>query len=72
MKKTYKIEVDCAACAQKVEDAAKKVEGVISLTVNFMTQKMTVEMPDDADEKKIMKAVEKAGKKVEDDFEIEY
>lgn len=72
MKKTYKIEVDCAACAQKVEDAAKKVEGVASLTVNFMTQKIAVEMADDADEKKIMKAVEKAGKKVEDDFEIEY
>ena len=72
MKNTYKIEVDCAACAQKVEDAAKKVEGVASLTVNFMTQKMTVEMADDADEKIIMKAVEKAGKKVEDDFEIEY
>lgn len=72
MKKTYKIEVDCAACAQKVEDAAKKVDGVISLSVNFMTQKMTVEMADDADEKKIMKAVEKTAKKVEDDFEIEY
>ena len=72
MKKTYKIEVDCAACAQKVEEAAKKVEGVLSLTVNFMTQKMTVEMADDADEKKIMKSVEKDGKKVEDDFEIEY
>lgn len=72
MKKTYKIEIDCAACAQKVEDVAKKVEGVVSLTVNFMTQKMTVEMADDADEKKIMKAVEKAGKKVEDEFEIEY
>ena len=72
MKKIYKIEVDCAACAQKVEDAAKKVDGVISLSVNFMTQKMTVEMADDADEKKIMKAVEKTAKKVEDDFEIEY
>lgn len=72
MKKTYKIEVDCAACAQKVEDAAKKVDGVISLSVNFMTQKMTVEMADDADEKKIMKTVEKTAKKVEDDFEIEY
>ena len=71
MKKTYKIEVDCAACAQKVEDAAKKVEGIIFLSVNYMTQKMTVEFADDADEKKIMKAVEKAGKKVEDDFMIE-
>ena len=70
MKKTYKIEVDCAACAQKVEDAAQNVEGIIFLSVNYMTQKMTVEFADDADEKKIMKAVEKAGKKVEDDFMI--
>ena len=57
MKKTYGIEVDCAACALKVEDACKKVEGVVSLGVNFMTQKMTVEFADDADEKKIMKAI---------------
>ncbi len=71
MTKTYAIEVDCANCANKVEDAAKKVEGVANATVNFMTQKMTVEFADGADEKKVMKAVEKAGKKVEDDFEIE-
>ena len=38
MKKTYKIEVDCAACALKMEDAAKKVEGVTDATVSFMTQ----------------------------------
>ena len=40
MKKTYKIEVDCANCALKMEDAAKKVEGVQDATVSFMTQKM--------------------------------
>ncbi len=71
MTKTYAIEVDCANCANKVEEAAKKVEGVANATVNFMTQKMTVEFADGVDEKKVMKAVEKAGKKVEDDFEIE-
>ena len=39
MKKTYGIEVDCANCAQKMEDAAGKVEGVLACTVSFMTQK---------------------------------
>ena len=64
MKKTYNIEVDCANCA-------KKTEGVVDCTVNFMTLKMTVEFADDADTKKIMKAVLKNCKKVEDDCEIE-
>ena len=70
MKKTYKIEVDCAACALKMEDAAKKVEGVQNATVSFMTQKMNVEFADDADDKSIMKNVLKACKKVESDCEI--
>ena len=43
MKKTYKIEVDCAACALKMEEAAKNIQGVESATVSFMTQKMKVE-----------------------------
>ena len=43
MKKTYKIEVDCANCANKMEDAAKNTAGVQNATVNFMTQKMIVE-----------------------------
>lgn len=72
MTKTYSIEVDCAACAQKVEDVANTVDGVAKATVSFMTQKINVEFADGADEKKVMKAVEKACKKVEDDFEIEY
>ncbi|MBR1477470.1 MAG: cation transporter [Lachnospiraceae bacterium] len=70
MKKTYKIEVDCANCAQKMEDAAKKVEGVIDATVSFMTQKMKVEFAEDADHNGIMQNVLKACKKVEDDCEI--
>lgn len=71
MKKTYNIEVDCANCANLMEDAAKKTEGVVDCTVNFMTLKMTFEFADDADTKKIMKAVLKNCKKVEDDCEIE-
>ena len=70
MKKTYKIEVDCANCANLMEDATKKTEGVADATVNFMTQKMSVEFVDGADEKAVMKNVDKACKKVEDDCEI--
>ena len=43
MKKTYKIDVDCANCANKMEYATKATEGVKNAVVNFMTLKMTVE-----------------------------
>ena len=49
MKKTYKIEVDCANCAQKMEDAANTVAGVAKATVSFMTQKMIVEFREGAE-----------------------
>lgn len=71
MKKTYKIEVDCANCANLMEDADRKTEGVASATVNFMTQKMIVEFEDGKDSKEVMKNVLKACKKVEPDCEIE-
>lgn len=70
MRKTYKIEVDCAACALKMEDAAKKVTGVEDATVSFMTQKMKVEFSEGSDEKAVMEQVQKACKKVESDCEI--
>ncbi len=72
MKKTYAIEVDCANCAAKMEQAAKDTEGVKDAVVNFMALKMTVEFEDGADEKATMKAVLKNCKKVEDDCEIEF
>ena len=72
MKKTYIIEVDCANCANLMQEAAKKTEGVSNAVVNFMTQKMDVDFSDGADEKKVMKAVLKACKKVEPDCEIEF
>lgn len=71
MKKTYRIEVDCANCASLMENATRKVEGVASATVNFMTQKMIVEFAEGADEKATMKNVLRACKKVEPDCEIE-
>lgn len=70
MKKTYKIEVDCANCALKMEEAAKKVEGVLEATVSFMAQKMKVEFAEGADHQAIMQDVRKACKRVEDDCEI--
>ena len=55
MKKTYKIEVDCANCANLMEDAAKKTGGVEDAVVNFMTQKMTVQFEDGGEPKSVMK-----------------
>jgi cation transport ATPase len=70
MKKSYKIEVDCANCANKMEEAAKKTAGVKDAVVNFMALKMNVEFEDGADVKAVMKEVLKKCKKVEDDCEI--
>ncbi|MDE6959553.1 MAG: cation transporter [Lachnospiraceae bacterium] len=70
MKKTYKIDVDCANCANKMEDAARKTEGVKDATVNFMTLKMSVEFEEGQDPKAVMQKVRDNCKKVEDDCEI--
>ena len=70
MKKTYGISVDCAACANKMENAAKKTEGVKDCTVNFMMQRMIVEFEDTADRKAVMENVRKNCKKVESDAEV--
>ena len=63
MKKTYKIEVDCANCANKMEEAAKRTAGVKDATVNFMMLKMNVEFEDGQDPKAVMKEVLKTVKK---------
>lgn len=70
MKKTYKIDVDCANCANKMEDAANKTPGVKSAVVNFMTLKMQVEFEADQDPKTVMEQVRTNCKRVEDDCEI--
>lgn len=70
MKKTYKIEVDCANCANLMEDAARKTAGVQSATVNFMTQKMIVEFEEGKEPGTVMKEVLDACRKVEPDCEI--
>ena len=70
MKKSYKIEVDCANCANKMEDATRKTPGVKDATVNFMTLKMNVEFEEGQDPKVVMQQVLKNCKKFEDDCEI--
>ena len=70
MKKRFKCEIDCAACATKVEDAIKKIEGVEDASVNFLTQKFTLVAEESRFEEILMAAI-KAGKKVEADFEVE-
>jgi len=70
MKKSYKIDVDCANCANLMEETAKKTEGVKDATVSFMTLKMKVEFEDGADVPAVMEQVRANCKKVEDDCEV--
>ena len=72
MKKSYKSEVDCANCAQKMEDAAKKTDGVKDAVVNFMALKMKVEFEEGSDPDSVIKEVEKNCKAVESDCQIFY
>lgn len=70
MKKSYKIDVDCAACAEKMQEAAKKTEGVKDCSVSFMTLKMKVEFDEGADVDSVMKNVRENCRKVESDCEV--
>ena len=70
MKKTYKIDVDCASCAAKMERAAAETPGVKSAIVNFMALKMIVEFDEGADPRQVMPRVLDACKRVERDCEI--
>ena len=67
MKKSYKIEVDCAVCAGKVEAALAKLEGVNSVSINFISQKMIIDMDDSITVKDLLKTA----RKIEPDFESE-
>ena len=72
MKRSYKIEVDCANCANLMEEATKKTAGVANAVVNFMTQKMIVEFEDGQEPKVVMEEVLKNCRKVESDCKIEF
>ncbi len=70
MKKTYKIEVDCAACAEKMQEAIKNTEGVKDAVISFMTLKCKVEFEEGAEPEKVMQQARANCKKIEDDMEI--
>lgn len=70
MKKTYKIEIDCANCANKVEESIKKIEGVKTASINFMLLKLNIEFNDNANIEAILSEIKTIGKKIDDDFEI--
>lgn len=70
MKKRYDIEVDCANCARKMEDASRKIAGIKDAVVDYMAQRMTVEFEDGAEPKAVMQEVLKTCRKIEPDCEI--
>ena len=70
MKKKFTIEVDCANCAAKIENAIKELPGVTNASISCMAQKMMLEADDDKFDAVLQEAV-KVAKKVEPDFEIE-
>ncbi|HHW95144.1 MAG TPA: heavy-metal-associated domain-containing protein [Mogibacterium sp.] len=72
MKKTYKIEVDCPVCADKMERAAKKTKGVKNVSINFMMLKMNVEFDEGANPETVMQEVRTNCKKIESDCEVFY
>ena len=69
MKKKFRCEVDCAACAAKLEAALSKVDGVEAVSVNFLTQKLTLTAPEDRYDTVLSAVIEKA-KKIEPDTVI--
>lgn len=70
MKKTYKVDVDCAACAEKMQETIKNTNGVKDANLSFMTLKCKVEFEDGVDSDAVIREALKNCKKVEDDFEI--
>lgn len=70
MKKAYKIEVDCANCAAKIETAVKKIDGIGDAAVNFIMQKIVIDFEDNAVEKDVLKAVVGRARKIESGFEL--
>ena len=71
MQKKYSIEVDCANCAAAVERKLSELDGIESVSIIYMAQKMVVEYAEGVDEKAKLKEMLKVARKVEPDFEIE-
>lgn len=70
MQKKYRIEIDCANCARKVEEAVNKIDGVKNANINFMLGKMTVEYHDGVNVDEVFKKIKNTGERIDPDFEI--
>ena len=71
MQKKYSIEVDCANCAAAVERKLAELDGIESLSISYMAQKMIVTYADGVDEKAMLGEMLKLARKIEPDFEID-
>lgn len=70
MRKAFKLdEIDCANCARELQEGIAKLDGVKSVSVNFMTQKLTLEA-DDAEFDEVLERVVAYTEDVEPDCEI--
>lgn len=69
MKKIFEIEVDCPVCAGKIENAIARLDGVAEVSVNFITQKLSLEAEENEFDRIVKEAV-KVARKVEPDFEL--
>ncbi len=72
MKKAFKIEVDCANCANKMEALASKVPGAKEVSISFMTQRITVDFEDGVNPVAVMKGIQKVCKRVDSDCIITF
>ncbi len=71
MKKSYKISVDCANCANIIEEKINQIDGIEQASINFMLQKLNVKYKDGANPADVLEQIQKEGKKVESEFAIE-
>ncbi len=73
MKKIYNmIDLDCANCARRMEENIAKLNGVRNVSVNFLTQKMTLDLDEAFNEKEILKYVRKTVKIIDSDCDVEF
>ena len=70
MKQTYRITVDCANCANLIEHEAAKIDGIVAISISFLTGRMKVTFAEDADAEAVLGEVLRVARRIEPDFEI--
>ena len=70
MKQTYRITVDCANCANQIEHEAQKIDGILSLSISFLTGRMKVTFAEDVEAEAVLGELLRVARRIEPDFEI--